>query len=77
MFAILLVIAAGCEEDDERLAQYAEESVRQQAGQTRGQQRLATARAADQQKMVTAGSGDLQCAPCMRLSTHVGQIRQR
>ena len=35
VFAILLVIAAGCEEDDERLAQYAEQSTRQQAGQNR------------------------------------------
>lgn len=33
--AVLLIAAAGCEEDDERLARFAEESVRQQAGQNR------------------------------------------
>ncbi|MFH1921539.1 MAG: hypothetical protein ABIP48_16870 [Planctomycetota bacterium] len=33
--AIFLLMAASCEENDERLAQFAEESVRQQAGQNR------------------------------------------
>ena len=35
IIAMILVVGGGCEEDDERLAQYAEESVRQQAGQNR------------------------------------------
>ena len=40
VFAILMVVAIGCEEDDERLAQYAEESTRQQAGQNREMSQL-------------------------------------
>ena len=38
--ASFLIVAAGCEEDDERLAQYAEESTRQQAGQNREMSQL-------------------------------------
>jgi len=37
---IFLAVAVGCEEDDERLAQFAEESVRQQAGQNREMSQL-------------------------------------
>lgn len=38
--AIFLAVAAGCEEEDERLAQFAEESTRQQAGQNREMSQL-------------------------------------
>jgi len=38
--AMVLVVTAGCEEDDERLAQLAEESTRQQSGQNREMSQL-------------------------------------
>ena len=49
---------------------------RQQAGQARGEQRLAAARRADEDEVVLARGGDLQGTPRPRLPTHVAQVRR-
>ena len=50
---------------------------RQQPRQALGEHRLAGPRRADEQQVVPAGGGDLQCPPGRRLAADVGQVERR